>query len=85
VAERFVFQGIHMLFNGGFTTPWAEGEPRRNRFVFIGRNLPAEAIRRGFAACEARPLRFAVGARVLANVGKWKEGTVLALWDGGNA
>jgi G3E family GTPase len=83
--KRFVFQGVHMLFEGGFTTAWGAGEPRRSRFVFIGRNLPKEAILAGFASCKAGALRFAVGARVLANVGTYKPGTVLRQWHEGNA
>jgi G3E family GTPase len=83
--RRFVFQGVHMLFSGGFTTNWGKDEPRRNRFVFIGRNLPSKKITDEFASCEAKPLRFAVGARVLAQVGKYRPGTVVKQWDEGNA
>ncbi|MEM7276084.1 MAG: GTP-binding protein, partial [Actinomycetota bacterium] len=36
--ERYVFQGVHMLLDGQPQGTWAEGE-RRNRLVFIGRNL----------------------------------------------
>ena len=49
-SERFVFQGVHMLFDGQPDRPWGD-EPRRNQLVFIGRNLDAEAMRRGFDAC----------------------------------
>jgi G3E family GTPase len=51
--ERFVFQGIHMILDGDHQRPWQEGEKRESRIVFIGRNLPEEKIRRGFAGCEA--------------------------------
>ena len=51
--ERFVFQGVHMILDGGHQRPWKEGEPRESRIVFIGRNLPEQAIRTGFAACLA--------------------------------
>jgi len=34
VEKRFVFQGVHMLFNGGFTTPWKKGETRCNKVSF---------------------------------------------------
>ena len=48
--QRFVFQGVHMLFDGQPGEPWGEDE-RRSQLVFIGRNLDEEAIRRGFDAC----------------------------------
>jgi G3E family GTPase len=49
--QRFVFQGIHMLLDGDHQRPWQD-EKRESRIVFIGRNLPEEKIRRGFAACQ---------------------------------
>jgi G3E family GTPase len=51
--DRFVFQGVHMILDGDHQRPWAEGEKRESRVVFIGRNLPEEAIRRGFENCAA--------------------------------
>jgi G3E family GTPase len=51
--QRFVFQGVHMILDGDHQRPWAEGEARESRIVFIGRNLDEEKIRRGFAACAA--------------------------------
>ncbi|MEM1188371.1 MAG: GTP-binding protein [Pseudomonadota bacterium] len=49
-SERFVFQGVHMLFDGQPDRPWG-AEPRRNQLVFIGRNLDGDAMRQGFEAC----------------------------------
>jgi G3E family GTPase len=49
--DRFVFQGVHMILDGDHQRPWQEGEKRESRIVFIGRNLPEEKIREGFAAC----------------------------------
>ncbi|MCP9490096.1 MAG: GTP-binding protein [Solirubrobacteraceae bacterium MAG38_C4-C5] len=49
--ERFVFQGVHMLFDGRPDRPWAPDEERRNRLVFIGRNLDRDALEGGFRAC----------------------------------
>jgi G3E family GTPase len=83
--RRFVFQGVHMLFDGNFTTLWKPEEKRINRFVFIGRNLPTDRLEREFSLCKAKPLRFDIGTRVLANVGGFKQGTVTAHWDAGNA
>jgi G3E family GTPase len=49
--QRFVFQGVHMLFGGKPDRPWRPGEERLNQLVFIGRNLDREALTRGFTAC----------------------------------
>jgi G3E family GTPase len=50
---RFVFQGVHMILDGDHQRPWADGEKRDSRIVFIGRNLPEDAIRKGFESCIA--------------------------------
>ena len=49
-SRRFVFQGVHMLFDGQPDRPWGDA-PRRNQLVFIGRNLPEQSMRQGFEAC----------------------------------
>jgi G3E family GTPase len=51
-SRRFAFQAVHMMADGDFIGPWREGEPRRSRLVFIGRNLNRPALRRGFEACQ---------------------------------
>ena len=48
--RRFVFQGVHMLFDGQPDRPWGDS-PRRNQLVFIGRNLDEQGMRQGFQAC----------------------------------
>ena len=48
--NRFVFQGVHMLFDGQPERPWGDA-PRLNQLVFIGRNLDEEAMTKGFDAC----------------------------------
>ncbi|MEM9691871.1 MAG: GTP-binding protein [Myxococcota bacterium] len=48
--DRFVFQGVHMMFDGQPDRPWGDA-PRRNQLVFIGRNLDEQSMRRGFEAC----------------------------------
>ena len=48
--RRFVFQGVHMLFDSQPDKEWGD-DPRRNQLVFIGRNLDEEGIRAGFNAC----------------------------------
>jgi G3E family GTPase len=51
--DRFVFQGVHMILDGDHQRPWADGEKRESRIVFIGRKLPEEMIRKGFESCSA--------------------------------
>ena len=47
-AEKFVFQGVHMVFEGSPSVDWAEGEERVNKLIFIGRNLDKKALTDGF-------------------------------------
>ncbi len=85
--QKFVFQGVHMLFGGGFSSeiaPWKEGEARECRFVFIGRNLDHESLQSGLMECIAEDLRFNVGDIVYANIGEFTEGKILKCWDEGN-
>jgi G3E family GTPase len=51
--DRFVFQGVHMIFDGKPDRPWKETEPRNNQLVFIGRNLDEAKLREDFLACMA--------------------------------
>jgi G3E family GTPase len=51
--DRFVFQGVHMILDGDHQRPWGADEKRESRIVFIGRKLPEEMIRKGFASCSA--------------------------------
>ena len=48
--RRFVFQGVHMLLDGQPNGVWGAGE-RRNRLVFIGRNLDRASLEAGFKSC----------------------------------
>ena len=87
MERKFVFQGVHMLFSGGFSNEvakWKEGEKRECRFVFIGRNLDHKALENGFMDCKAEPLRFKEGDTVYANVGEFTKGKILKCWDDGN-
>jgi G3E family GTPase len=49
--KRFVFQGVHMLFDGRADRPWKPNETRKNELVFIGRNLDEAQLKEGFRAC----------------------------------
>jgi len=51
VPERFVFQGVHMMFDGKPSRPWGMDEPRLSRMVFIGRELDADLLQEGFEHC----------------------------------
>ncbi|MDZ4787498.1 MAG: GTP-binding protein [Blastochloris sp.] len=52
-ADRFIFQGVHMLFDGRPGKAWGK-DARKNMVVFIGRNLDREDLNKGFASCLAR-------------------------------
>merc|ERR1711937_86727 len=89
--QKFVYQAVHMIFNGTFQDDevWGENEERESKLVFIGKNLDKEQLKVGFAACVVTPyqqekkrklLRFAVGDTVECKVGgAWKRGEVKAL------
>jgi len=49
--RRFVFQGIHMLFDGRPDRPWGKSEERENKLIFIGRKLNRERLEEGFRRC----------------------------------
>lgn len=49
--NRFVFQGVHMIFDGKADRPWKENETRKNELVFIGRNLDEAKLKQDFLAC----------------------------------
>jgi G3E family GTPase len=49
--QRFVFQGVHMIFEGRRDRDWRSDETRHNQLVFIGRNLDEASLRAGFIAC----------------------------------
>lgn len=51
--NRFVFQGVHMLFDGKPDRPWKPNETRKNELVFIGRHLNEAKLREDFRACLA--------------------------------
>ena len=49
--DRYVFQGVHMMLEGDHQRKWKDDEARVSRLVFIGRELPEQKIRDGFAKC----------------------------------
>jgi G3E family GTPase len=50
--RRYVFHGVHMMFDGRLERPWAQA-PRRNSLVFIGRKLDRQELEAGFESCIA--------------------------------
>jgi G3E family GTPase len=50
--KRYVFQGVHMLFDGQLEREWGK-ITRVNQIVFIGRNLDREALTQGLRRCRA--------------------------------
>jgi G3E family GTPase len=50
--RRYIFHGVHMMFDGRPERPWGSG-PRASQLVFIGRKLDREELTAGFAACIA--------------------------------
>ena len=47
-----IVQSVHMMYEGDFGAPWRDAP--RSRLVVIGRNLDADEIRAGFAACRVQ-------------------------------
>jgi len=87
--KRFVYQAVHMIYQGDFDEPWGVDEPRQSKLVFIGKNLDKAAITEGFRACCVSPerhakkvkmLRFGVGDAVECLTGprQWSRGKVVA-------
>eukprot|EP00415_Alexandrium_ostenfeldii_P004740 UN4740 len=54
MKEKFVFQAIHTLFANSQEGAWAEGETRRCKMIFIGKNLDREELTSGFMKCMAK-------------------------------
>ena len=51
--KRLVFQGVHMQMRTSFGQPWRSKDRRESSMVFIGRNLDAAELRKGFELCAA--------------------------------
>jgi len=87
-AEKFVYQAVHMTFNGQYSSEsWDEDEERMSKVVFIGKNLDHAGLRNGFSACiyseerfqqKLKSLRFKAGDLVeYCFQGAWRKATVL--------
>jgi len=93
-SQRYVYQGVHMLFQGMFDDDhvWGTDEIRESKLVFIGKNLDKAALTDGFKACLETPervaekikqLRFKIGDKVQCKTGldknPWSTGEVVAI------
>lgn len=52
--RRYVFHGVHMVFDGQLERDWGDAE-RVSRLVFIGRKLDRKELEAGFESCVAKP------------------------------
>jgi G3E family GTPase len=50
--RRYVFHGVHMMFDGRPDRSWGDA-PRASNLVFIGRHLDRKELEAGFASCIA--------------------------------
>lgn len=50
--RRYVFHGVHMIFDGKLERPWGS-DSRSNRLVFIGHHLDRHELEAGFESCVA--------------------------------
>jgi hypothetical protein len=50
--RRYVFHGVHMMFDGRLERPWG-GAPRQSSLIFIGRKLDRRELEAGFESCLA--------------------------------
>ncbi|HYE40313.1 MAG TPA: GTP-binding protein [Ramlibacter sp.] len=49
--RKVIFQGVHQLMGSDLGPAWAEGEPRVNKMVFIGIDLPRDIFLQGLEQC----------------------------------
>lgn len=52
-ARRYVFHGVHMVYDGQLERPWPNESARRSRLVFIGRHLDRAELEAGLESCIA--------------------------------
>ena len=48
--KRYIFQSVYMLFEGRFEDAW-NSRSKKNKMVFIGRNLNKERLEKGIQTC----------------------------------
>jgi G3E family GTPase len=45
--RKVIFQGVHQLMGSDLGPPWAQGEARCSKMVFIGIDLPKDILLQG--------------------------------------
>ena len=88
--EKYVYHGVHQVFQGSFSEHWGIEEERSCKLVFIGKNLNKGALEASFLDClateehkarRAAKLRFRIGTVVECMTGgQWARGTVVGYW-----
>jgi len=53
--NRFVYQGVHMIFSSSFDEAWGNDECRDSKLVFIGKDLDKDALTKRFQECILTP------------------------------
>ena len=66
-SRRFAFQAVHMIADGDFIGDVKDGDPKRSKIVFIGRDLNRPWLRRGFEACQVGEDE----AKIQAEIARW--------------
>ncbi len=51
--RKVIFQGVHQLMGSDLGPPWADGEAKTSKMVFIGIDLPKDIFLQGLAQCVA--------------------------------
>ena len=52
MKNKFVFQGVHMVFDGKpLEVEWEADEVKENKMIFIGKKLDAEELKASFMQC----------------------------------
>ncbi|MBU6436991.1 MAG: GTP-binding protein, partial [Betaproteobacteria bacterium] len=52
-ARKVVFQGVHQMMGSDMAQPWAAGEKKNSKLVFIGIDLPKDILLQGLENCLA--------------------------------
>ena len=50
-SRKVIFQGVHQTMGSDLGAPWAEGETRGSKIVFIGQTLPRQIFIEGLQQC----------------------------------
>ena len=49
--RKVIFQGVHQLMGSDLGAPWADGETKMSKMVFIGIDLPKDILLKGLEQC----------------------------------